>query len=166
MVSNLHNLFSTQYSCSQELGKKVSNTWKTFLTANLDNYSNKILFLDFSQQLLNFCFIFLSSSIMRAKIKIVFTLAGLRHWPFTVFLNPLDFRRHGPHLLTVLLSIPFKYLPWAITKWALHCCCRSCWPWRPIVRGLDIFQLYINKTTEKNAWKSFIVKLKNHLTIT
>ena len=29
-ASNLHNLFSTQYSCSQELGKKVTHTWKNF----------------------------------------------------------------------------------------------------------------------------------------
>ena len=39
LASNLNNQFS------QELGKQVTHTWKTFLTANLDNYSNKILFL-------------------------------------------------------------------------------------------------------------------------
>jgi hypothetical protein len=27
-ASNLHNLFSTQYFCSQELGKKVTHAWK------------------------------------------------------------------------------------------------------------------------------------------
>jgi hypothetical protein len=44
LASNLHNLFSTYCSCSQELGKQVTHLGKTFLTANLDNYSNKILF--------------------------------------------------------------------------------------------------------------------------
>ena len=32
-------------SLEQELGKQVTHTWKFFLTANLDNYSNKILYL-------------------------------------------------------------------------------------------------------------------------
>ena len=35
-------VFSTQYSCSQELRQQANHT---FLTANLDNFSNKILFL-------------------------------------------------------------------------------------------------------------------------
>ena len=29
-ASNLHNLFSTLFSCSQELGKQVNHTWKNF----------------------------------------------------------------------------------------------------------------------------------------
>ena len=29
-ASNLHNLFSTLLSCSQELGKQVTHTWKNF----------------------------------------------------------------------------------------------------------------------------------------
>ena len=37
--------FSQHCSCSQELGKQVTHTWKFFLMANLDNYSNKILLL-------------------------------------------------------------------------------------------------------------------------
>jgi hypothetical protein len=56
-ASNLHNLFSTQYSCSQELGKKWLSLGKTFLTANLDNYSNKILLL---KELCRYLYIILS----------------------------------------------------------------------------------------------------------
>ena len=58
LASNLNNQFS------QELGKQVTHTWKTFLTANLDNYSNKILFLwgvgdqrYFAKRLSHVCFI-------------------------------------------------------------------------------------------------------------
>ena len=56
-ASNLHNLFSTQYSCSQELGKKVTNTWKNFKhDTNLDNYSNRMFFLIFLElYLLDLC---------------------------------------------------------------------------------------------------------------
>ena len=45
-ASNLRNLFSTQCPCSQDLGKQVTHTWKGFLTATLDNYSNKLLISD------------------------------------------------------------------------------------------------------------------------
>ena len=44
-TSNLLNLFSTQYSCSQELGKSNSHLQKLFRMANLYSFSNKILFL-------------------------------------------------------------------------------------------------------------------------
>ena len=44
-----------------------------------------------------------------------------------------------------------------VTKWALHWCCLnwSCWPWRPIDHGLDIFfQLYVDKATKKEREKN------------
>ena len=42
-----HKRFQIQCSCSQELGKQVTYAGKNFLMANLDNYSNKILCLDY-----------------------------------------------------------------------------------------------------------------------
>ena len=47
--------------------------------------------LTLSQQLLNSWLIFLSRSIMHAKIQIVFKLAEVWHCQFTAFLNPYDF---------------------------------------------------------------------------
>ena len=62
------------FPCKRELYLLRSQYWETSADS-----------LNFSQQLLNFCFISLSSSIMCAKIQIVFTLARLWHWPFTTF---------------------------------------------------------------------------------
>ena len=55
--------------------KENSTDWEASTEKLFSTAPN--FFLDFSQQLLTFFLIFLSSSIMRAKIEIVFTLARL-----------------------------------------------------------------------------------------
>ena len=62
-----------------------------------------LTFLDFSQQLLNFRLTFLSRSIIRTKIQIVFTLAGVKHYQFTAFLNPYDFTTYLLLIFVILL---------------------------------------------------------------
>ena len=71
--------------------KEDSADWEASLNYLFIFLSSSFLLVDFSQQLLNFWLIFLSRSIMSAKIQIVFTLAGVWHCPFMAFLNPWDF---------------------------------------------------------------------------
>ena len=71
--------------------------------------STIIFFLDFSLQLLKLWMIFLSSSIIGAKIQIVFTLAGVWHCPFTAFLNPFK-----------SLTEQFDFLD--VPKWIWYVC--------------------------------------------
>ena len=66
---------STDWEASTEKLVQIALTFSWFFSA-----ASKI-FVDFSQQV----------HIIRMKIQIVFTLAGVRHWKFTAFLNPYNF---------------------------------------------------------------------------
>ena len=137
--------------------------------------------LNFSQQLLNFCFISLSSSIMCAKIQIVFTLAKLWHWPFTTFLNPLDFT--SPNFITLLSArsaiqnfialirwrkvIFFVEIEiWKLYNWGhiahryrfivlraepTDCCAKDSWPAKFLI-GPSKVSLSATSYIKKNCW--------------
>ena len=51
LISKLYKLFSTQWSCSQKLGKQITHTLKGFFRANLENYNNEISIFIFFQAL-------------------------------------------------------------------------------------------------------------------
>ena len=82
-----------------KLRQEVVNIWIFVFPAKVDSTdwepsTKKLVQITLtwcSQQLLNYWLIFLSRSIMRAKIQIFFTLAEGWYCQLTAFLNPYDF---------------------------------------------------------------------------
>ena len=51
LASNLHNLFSTLLSCSQELGKQVTHTWKNYFQFTTPDFTVCKQGLDFTNKI-------------------------------------------------------------------------------------------------------------------